>query len=312
MVERQKTNATTSADQPDAAAPNDLDAVGSVGAVGSVDAVEAVDTVDGEDLYYQQESEFLPNCERPVSSSWGLNHAPFQWHTPSISSGTSSPQIPYTFDAMLENDIIPNPLHLDTTFEGLFSSGLTDTESRQRYFQQPVAFWAESNDGALARPQRLLSSEAATPPAVNTPSSASLSPPYRSPINSYSPNGSSSASSTSSMGQLFATQPSGICYQTSPTRIPLLHVAIRTRKKSMIRLLLRRGVSTINEQDSDGRTALHVAAQSGDEEMVETLMKHGADPKTLDKHGLDALHCAVKQGHEEVVEILLDAIARRE
>lgn len=44
MVERQKTNATTSADQPDAAAPNDLDTVDTVGAV------------DGEDLYYQQES----------------------------------------------------------------------------------------------------------------------------------------------------------------------------------------------------------------------------------------------------------------
>jgi ankyrin repeat protein len=46
--------------------------------------------------------------------------------------------------------------------------------------------------------------------------------------------------------------------------------------------------------------------------MVETLIKHGADPKALDKHGLDALHCAVEQGHEKVVEILLDAIAQRE
>lgn len=80
----------------------------------------------------------------------------------------------------------------------------------------------------------------------------------------------------------------------------------------MIRLLLRRGVSTINEKDSDGRTALHVTVQPVDEEMVETLMKHGADPNALDKHGLDALHCTVNQGHEEVVEILLDAIARRE
>ncbi|KFY85770.1 hypothetical protein V500_08139 [Pseudogymnoascus sp. VKM F-4518 (FW-2643)] len=40
--ERQKTNATTSADQPHATAPNDFD------------AVDAVDTVDGEDVYYQQ------------------------------------------------------------------------------------------------------------------------------------------------------------------------------------------------------------------------------------------------------------------
>ncbi|OBT44803.1 hypothetical protein VE00_04965 [Pseudogymnoascus sp. WSF 3629] len=309
LVKRQKTNATTSADQPDAATSNDLDAAG------AVDAMEAVDTVDtahGEDLYYQQESELLPNCEGLASSLWSLDDASFQWRTPSASSRTSSPQVPYTFDAMLENNIIPNPSYLDITFEGLFDSDLTDAESHQRYCPQPVAFWAESKDGALAMYQRrLLPSGAATPPAVNTPSSASLSPPYPSPANSYSPGGSSSISRTSSMGQLFATQPSDISYQTSPTRIPLLHVAIRTRKKSMIRLLLRRGVSTINEQDSDGRTALHVAVQSGDEEMVETLMKHGADPKAVDKHGLDALHFAVKQGHEEIVEILLDALAPR-
>jgi len=75
----------------------------------------------------------------------------------------------------------------------------------------------------------------------------------------------------------------------------------------MVRLLLRRGVSTINEQDTDGRTALHVAAQGDDEEMVETLMKHGADPKVVDNQGLDALYCAVEMGHEEIVEMLLDA-----
>ncbi|KFY12770.1 hypothetical protein V492_03666 [Pseudogymnoascus sp. VKM F-4246] len=309
MVERQKINAATGADQPDATAPNDADAVGAVHAVESVDTVG---TPNGEGLYYLQESEFLSDYEGPVSSSWGLNNAPFQWHTSSVSSGTSSPQIQYTFDAMLESDIKPNPSHLDITFEGLFALDPREAESYQRYLQQPVGFWAESNDGALARPQRLIASEVAIPPAENTPPSASPTPPHRSPANPYSPNSSSSASSTSSMDQLFATQPSGICYTPSPTRLPLLHVAIRTRKKSMIRLLLRRGVATINEQDSDGRTALHVAAQSGDEEMVETLVKHGADPKIIDKHGLDAIHYAVTQGHEEIVEILLDAIAGRE
>jgi ankyrin repeat protein len=80
----------------------------------------------------------------------------------------------------------------------------------------------------------------------------------------------------------------------------------------MVRLLLRRGVSTINEQDTNGRTALHVAVQAGDEEIVETLMKLGADPKVVDNQGLDALYCAVKMGHEGIVEMILDAIARRE
>jgi ankyrin repeat protein len=231
-----------------------------------------------------------------------------QWHTPSISSVTLSPHLPHPYDATLENGMTPNPSHLDVSFEGL--SSLTDTES-QRYFYQQVAFPAEANDRAMARPQQLRPSELATTPmAINTPSSASASPLYRTPGIPYSPNGSSSASSTSSMNQLFATQPSGI-YKSPQTRTPLLYVAIRTRKKSMVRLLLRRGVSTINEQDTNGRTALHVAAQAGDEEMVETLVKHGADPKVVDNQGLDALYCAVEMGHEEIVDMLLDAIARR-
>jgi ankyrin repeat protein len=110
------------------------------------------------------------------------------------------------------------------------------------------------------------------------------------------------------MGHLFESQSPSICYQTSQSRPPLLHVAIRTRNKSMVRLLLRRGVSSVNEQDSAGRTALHVAAQSGDGQMVETLIKHGADTKAMDINGLDALHCAVEEGHEDVVEMLLDAL----
>lgn len=203
----------------------------------------------------------------------------------------------------------PNPSHLDISFKGLSSP--TDTAS-QRYFHQQLSFLAEANDSAMGRPQQLRPNELApTPVAINTPSSASASPLYHTPGISYSPNDSSSASSTSSMNQLFATQPSGI-YESPQTRMPLLHVAIRTRKKSMVRLLLRRGVSTINEQDTNGRTALHVAVQAGDEEIVETLMKLGADPKVVDNQGLDALYCAVKMGHEGIVEMILDAIARRE
>jgi ankyrin repeat protein len=232
-----------------------------------------------------------------------------QWHTPSISSVTPSPHLPHPYDAVLENGMTPNPSHLDVSFEGLSSP--TDTES-QRYFHQQIAFLAEANDSAMARPQQLRPNELATTPvAINRPSSASASPLYRTPGTSYSPNGSSSASFTSSMNQLFATQPSGI-YKYPQTQMPLLHVAIRTRKKSMVRLLLRRGVSTINEQDTNGRTALHIAAQAGDEEIVEMLIKHGADPKVVDNQGLDALYCAVEMGHDEIVEMLLDVIARRE
>lgn len=300
MVERQKLNAATSADPPDAATPNDLDTLNAI----------AVDDMDSESLYYRQAHAVLPSYEDSVPSSLGLDHAPIQWHTPSISSVTPSPHIPHTFDTMFGSGILPSPARTDVTIEGLF--GLKDTDSSRHYFQQQTAVLAESNENALTRSQRMHPSEIFTISAATTPSSAYASPLYRSCVTAYSPSGGSSASSTSSMEQTSAGHPSNHGSKLCQTRPPLLHVATRTRKKSMVRLLLRRGVSTINEPDTNGRTALHVAAQYGDEEMVETLLKNGADPEILDKDGLDALHSAVEHGHEEVAEMLLDALAQRE
>ncbi|KAL5435443.1 hypothetical protein PMIN05_007252 [Paraphaeosphaeria minitans] len=299
--ERQKANTAPSADQLEAATFNDLDTVRNV---------DTATSLDSEDLYYQRDPTFPHNSphnsEQPVASSLGSNPAPVQWHLPSTFSVAPSPQIPHNFDTALDGRMTPNPSYLDVSYESLFGS--TDTDWSRQYFHQQLAYLAESNDNALARTQRVLPNEIPTPPAIMTPSSASTSPLYRSSISSYSPNRRSTVSSTSSMGQLVAAQPSSVCNKSSQIRYPLLHVAIRTRKKSMVRLLLRRGASKINEQDQHGRTALHIAAESGDEEIVEVLMKHGANSKLLDNQGLDALHYAVEQGHEDVVEMLLDAM----
>ena len=68
-----------------------------------------------------------------------------------------------------------------------------------------------------------------------------------------------------------------------------------------------RGKSTSDIQDNEGRTPLHLAASSGDAEMVRVLISAGADVYAKDADGSTPLHLAVVGGHSETVQILLDA-----
>ena len=124
----------------------------------------------------------------------------------------------------------------------------------------------------------------------------------------YLPDGSSVSAGSTGVEELSPKQSSTAAQNDG--KVPLLHVAIRTQKKTMVRLLLRRGATTVDERDVHGRTALHVAVQRGDEEMVRTLLKHGADPEATDGCGLDALRLAVECGQEGIVEMLLDEISQ--
>jgi hypothetical protein len=88
---------------------------------------------------------------------------------------------------------------------------------------------------------------------------------------------------------------------------PLLHVAIRSRSRNVIRVLLRRGVASIDDRDAGGRTGLHLAAEIGDEALVNLLLGQGADSQLRDYRGRLAVYYAVEKGHHEVVELLIDA-----
>ena len=59
-------------------------------------------------------------------------------------------------------------------------------------------------------------------------------------------------------------------------------------------------------RDELGRTALHVAAELGDEALVALLLRHGADPHACDVHGKTAVYLAVSAGHSEAVEMFLE------
>jgi ankyrin repeat protein len=73
--------------------------------------------------------------------------------------------------------------------------------------------------------------------------------------------------------------------------------------KEIVELLLKNGAD-IEAKDSDGRTALMWASTYGHSAIVELLLKNGADIEAKDSHGWTALIWASARGHKEIVELL--------
>ncbi|CAM0883901.1 unnamed protein product [Alopecurus aequalis] len=86
-------------------------------------------------------------------------------------------------------------------------------------------------------------------------------------------------------------------------RTPLL-CAILGKSVSTSQYLLTHGADP-NKSNSDGISALHSAAGSGDTELVELLLLNGAYVDQVASCGT-ALHCAVTQDHSSTVKVLLD------
>ena len=77
-------------------------------------------------------------------------------------------------------------------------------------------------------------------------------------------------------------------------------------KLATTRALLDAG-APVNVADSDGRQALHLAAQEGCVDLARLLLDRGADvAATATARGLTAIHLAVQHGHTEVTRLLLD------
>jgi len=62
----------------------------------------------------------------------------------------------------------------------------------------------------------------------------------------------------------------------------------------------------INAIDDAGNTALHLAAELGDLDLVQFLLEKGADLDTVNNDGYTILHAAAKQGNPHLVKFLLD------
>jgi ankyrin repeat protein len=94
----------------------------------------------------------------------------------------------------------------------------------------------------------------------------------------------------------------------APASSPVADAAMRG-DVSAVRALVQQGAS-VNVPEGDGMTALHWAAEHGDEDMTALLLKSGADPSAVTRVGAHTpLHVAAKGGREAVVRLLVGAKA---
>ncbi|XP_035638160.1 receptor-interacting serine/threonine-protein kinase 4-like isoform X1 [Oncorhynchus keta] len=83
-----------------------------------------------------------------------------------------------------------------------------------------------------------------------------------------------------------------------------LHCAAQNGDEAITRLLLDRGAS-INETDAQGRTPAHIACQHGQENVVRVLLSRGADVHVKGRDDWTVLHLAAWQGHLGIVKLLV-------
>lgn len=83
-----------------------------------------------------------------------------------------------------------------------------------------------------------------------------------------------------------------------------LHLAAQSGNAEIAEILLRGGVNR-DARTKLERTALHIAAQSGGLEVVDLLVNHGSDVNAQDMLKMTPLHWAAERGHVCVVERLL-------
>ena len=62
---------------------------------------------------------------------------------------------------------------------------------------------------------------------------------------------------------------------------------------------------TGGEEATDGQAALHLATQWGQESVVTTLIEHGADINLQDSEGKTVVHHAIESGHQGIINMLL-------
>lgn len=91
---------------------------------------------------------------------------------------------------------------------------------------------------------------------------------------------------------------------TSRVEPALLMCAAASRDDiAEVRRLIARGID-IDSKDYDLRTALHLAASEGHEEMTRFLLDRGANREALDRWGNTPLDGAKRAGHDAVAEML--------
>jgi uncharacterized protein len=87
-------------------------------------------------------------------------------------------------------------------------------------------------------------------------------------------------------------------------RVAPLHSAVASRAHEIVQLLLRHGADP-NAKQQKGITPLHSAAHNGDVETTTALLKHGADRSSLTDDGKSPMDMAKEVNALEVLQLLL-------
>ncbi|GAA47164.1 ankyrin [Clonorchis sinensis] len=84
-----------------------------------------------------------------------------------------------------------------------------------------------------------------------------------------------------------------------------LHLAAKEAHTEVVRELLKRGAN-VHVATKKGNTALHVASLAGHLEIVKLLIEFGADVNCQSQNGFTPLYMAAQENHVEVVNLLLN------
>ncbi|KTC88291.1 ankyrin repeat domain-containing protein [Legionella cincinnatiensis] len=68
------------------------------------------------------------------------------------------------------------------------------------------------------------------------------------------------------------------------------------------------GTTYINNKDTQARTPSLWAAYAGNQEVLETLIKNGANPKLTDYQGFSILHIAVQENNDPMVHWIVENV----
>jgi uncharacterized protein len=82
--------------------------------------------------------------------------------------------------------------------------------------------------------------------------------------------------------------------------------AVKSGDRAAVRALLGQRTD-VNAAEADGTTALHLAIQRDDPEMVDLLIAAGANAKAVNRYGISAMHVAATLGSAPILEKLLQA-----
>ena len=83
-----------------------------------------------------------------------------------------------------------------------------------------------------------------------------------------------------------------------------IDIAVKYRRKDIVSLCKKSGISLTTSKRKSGLTPLMLAASFNDLDMMKFLISEGADAKGKDNYGMDAIAYATKLGQKSAVEFL--------